>query len=149
MSNINMELKKRIVKSTVWSVMLYGAETWTLTQAEKKRIEAFEMWVWRRMLKISWTEKISNEEVLMRVEEQRSILNIISRRKHSWIGHILRHDGLLKTILEGRMEGKAARGRKRLNMLSDILKNDSYAEIKRMAEDRSQWTETYKIASMS
>jgi len=148
-SNINMELKKRIVKSTVWSVMLYGAETWTLTQAEKKRIEAFEMWVWRRMLKISWIEKISNEEVLMRVEEQRSILNIISRRKHSWIGHILRHDGLLRTILEGRMEGKAARGRKRLNMLSDILKNDSYAEIKRMAEDRSQWTETYKIASMS
>jgi hypothetical protein len=148
-SNINMELKKRIIKSMVWSVMLYGAETWTLTQAEKKRIEAFEMWVWRRMLKISWTEKISNDEVLKRVGEQRNILNIISRRKHSWIGHILRHDGLLKTILEGRMEGKATRGRKRLNMLNDILKNDSYAEVKRLAEDRSQWICTSMMASMS
>ena len=141
-SNIGMELKKRIVKSTVWSVMLYGAETWTLTQAEKKRIEAFEMWVWRRMLKISWKEKISNDEVLMKVGEQRNLLNIISQRKHSWIGHILRHDGLLNTILEGRMEGKAARGRKRLNMLSDILKNDSYIAVKRRAEDRSQWIGT-------
>ena len=148
-SNIGMELKKRIVKSTVWSVMLYGAETWTLTQAEKKRIEAFEMWVWRRMLKISWKEKISNDEVLMKIGEQRNLLNIISQRKHSWIGHILRHDGLLNTILEGRMEGKAARGRKRLNMLSDILKNDSYIAVKRRAEDRSQWIGTYKIASMS
>ena len=141
-SNIGMELKKRIVKSTVWSVMLYGAETWTLTQAEKKRIEAFEMWVWRRMLKISWKEKISNDEVLMKIGEQRNLLNIISQRKHSWIGHILRHDGLLNTILEGRMEGKAARGRKRLNMLSDILKNDSYIAVKRRAEDRSQWIGT-------
>ena len=82
-SNISMELKKRIVKSTVWSVMLYGTETWMLTQAEKKRIEAFEMWVWRRMLKISWTEKISNDEVLMKIGEQWSLLNIISGRKHS------------------------------------------------------------------
>ena len=107
-SNINMELKKRIIRSTVWSVMMYGAETWTLTQADRKSIEAFEMWVWRRMLKISWTEKVSNEEVLMKVGEQRNVLNIISRRKHNWIGHILRHDGLLKAILKGRMEGKAA-----------------------------------------
>ena len=136
-SKISMELKKRIIRSTVWSVMMYGAETWTLTQADRKRIEAFEMWIWRRMLKISWTEKVSNEEVLMKVGEQRNVLNIISRRKHNWIGHILRHGGLLKTILEGRMEGKAARGRRRLNMLSDILKNDSYAVVKRLAEDGS------------
>ena len=83
----------------------------------QERIEAFEMWVWRRMLKISWAEKVSNEEVLMKEEEQHNVLNIIGRRKHNWIGHILRHDGLPKTILEGRMEGKAARGRRRLNML--------------------------------
>jgi hypothetical protein len=148
-SNINMGLKKRIIRSTVWSVMLYGAETWTLTQADRKRIEAFEMWVWRRMLKISWTQKISNEEVLMKVGEHRSVLNIINQRKHNWIGHILRHEGLLRTILEGRMVGKAARGRKRLNMLSDILKNDSYAEVKRLAEDRSQWISSTKNETMS
>lgn len=61
---------------------------------------------------------------------------------NSWIGHVLRHEGLLKTILEGRMEGKAARGRKRLNMLSDILGKDTYVKVKRRAEDRGQWMQS-------
>ena len=63
--NMNLDLKKKIVKCTIWSwsIVLYGAETWTMTQADKERLEAFEMRIWRRMLKISWVDKVSNAEV--------------------------------------------------------------------------------------
>ena len=67
--------------------MLYGAKTWTMTQADKERLEAFEMWVWRRMLKlkISWVDKVSNAEVLQKVQENKSILNTVQHRKFRWI----------------------------------------------------------------
>jgi len=61
---MNLELKKRIIKSLVWSVALYAAETWTLTQADSDRIEALEIWIWQRMEKISWMDKVTNEDVL-------------------------------------------------------------------------------------
>jgi len=66
-SKLNMDLKKRIIKSTIWGVALYAAETWTLTETLRKKLEAFESWVWRRMRKISWTKKITNEEVRKRI----------------------------------------------------------------------------------
>ena len=69
--------KKRNIKSTVWTVALYVAETWTLTKASKKLLEAFEMWMWQRMLIISWTEKVTNKEVLVCANEARSILKMI------------------------------------------------------------------------
>ena len=69
------------------------------------------MWLWRRMEKISWTDKITNEQVSSGVRVQRKLLNILRNRKKSWIGHILRGNGLLKEVIEGRMEGKRARGR--------------------------------------
>ena len=78
---LNCEQKKQIIKSTVWNVALYAAETWTLTKASKKLLEAFEMWTWRRMLKISWTE-VTNEEVLVHANEASIILTTILCRKH-------------------------------------------------------------------
>ena len=74
----------------------------TLTQTEE---EASEMWIWRRMEKITWLEKVTNEEVLARVSEDRKLLNSIWQEKHRWIGHVLRHDGLVHEISEGRMRG--------------------------------------------
>ena len=70
-SNMNLDFKKKIVKCTIWSVVLYGAETWTMTQTDKERLEAFEMWTWRRMLKVSWVDKVSNAEVLQSAESTR------------------------------------------------------------------------------
>ena len=68
---------------------LYGAETWTLRTVDQKYLESFEMWCWRRMEKISWIDYVRNEEVLLRVNEQRNILREIRKRKANWIGHIL------------------------------------------------------------
>jgi len=77
---MNLDLKKKIAKCTIWRVVLYGAETWTMTQADRERLEAFEMWVWRRMLKVSWVDKVSNAEVLQTVQENKSILDTVQHR---------------------------------------------------------------------
>jgi len=82
---MNLELKKRIMKCLVWSVALYAAETWTLTQTDRRRLEAFEVWIWRRMEKISWLDKVTNEEVFGRVNEDGQILNSVWQRKLPWI----------------------------------------------------------------
>jgi len=104
-------VKKKIVKTLVWTTLLYGCETWTLRKENIRRLEAAEMWIWRRMEKISWTEKISNEEVLRRIGEERQLMSLIRTRKRKWIGHSIRGEGLLKEVIEGRMEGKRTRGR--------------------------------------
>ena len=83
---------------------LYGAETWTLRAADQKHLKSFEMWCWRRM-EISWTDHVRNEEVLLRVNEQRNILHEISKRNANWIGHILRRNCLLKQVIEGKIKG--------------------------------------------
>ena len=75
----------------------YGAQIWLLRTADQKYLESFEMWCWRRMEKISWTDHVRNEEVLLRVNEQRNILHEIRKWKANWIGHILRRNCLLKT----------------------------------------------------
>ena len=84
---------------------LYGAETWTLQAVDQKHLERFEMWCWRRMEKISWTNHVRNEEVLLRVKEQRNILHEIRKRKANWIGHILRRNCLLQRVTEGMIQG--------------------------------------------
>jgi len=76
-----------------------------LYAAERRKLEAFETLIWRRMEKISWLDEVTNEEVLGRVNEDRQILNCIRQRKHRWICHVLRHDGLLHEITERRMRG--------------------------------------------
>jgi len=85
-----LELRKKLMKCYVWSIALYGAETWTLLAVDQKHLESFEMWCWRRMEKISWTDHVRNEEELFRVKEQRNILHEIRKRKANWIGHIWR-----------------------------------------------------------
>ena len=83
----------------------YRAETWTMKKEDIKRLEAFEMWVWRKMEKVSWTEHKTNEDVLQIADEKRSLIETIRRRLKSFWGHIMRGDSLLRDVLEGRMEG--------------------------------------------
>lgn len=136
--NMSRKVKKKIIKTVVWSVALYGCETWTLRKDELRRLEALEMWLWRKMEKISWTERKTNEEVLKIVGENKLLIRTIINRKKTWIGHVVRGEGLLKLVMEGRMEGRRPRGRRRIGMIDDLTKG-SYVVMKRRAEDREKW----------
>ena len=110
---------------------------------EQKHLESFEMWCWRRMEKIGWTDHVRNEEVLLRVMEQRNILHEISKRKANWIGHILRRNFLLRRVIEGKrkwgMEVKGRRGRIRRKLLDDLKERRGYCHLKEEALDRTMW----------
>ena len=126
----------------IWSIALYGAETWTL-RADQKHLESFEKWCWRRMEEISWTNYVTNEDVLLRVKEQRNILHEISTWKANWIGHILRRNCLLQRVIEGKIKGgievTGRRGRKRSKLLDHLKERRGYSHLKEEALDRTMW----------
>src|SRR5215469_7050177 len=101
------------------------------------------MWIWRRVTKTSWKDKKSNDEVLKQVGESRSLVNTVIGRKRNWIGHVLRGDGLLLEVMEGRMEGKRTRGRKRKSMLDDVQEED-YVHMKSRAQDSVRWRKSVR-----
>ena len=105
-SKLDIDLRKKLAECYIWSMALYGAETWTLQAADQKYLESFEMWCWRKMEKISWIDHVRNEEVLLRVNEQRNILREIRKRNAIWIGHILHRNCLLKQVIEGKIKGE-------------------------------------------
>lgn len=121
--NLSLELKLRLLRCYVFSVLLYGVESWTLTEATAGRLEAFEMWTYRRILKISWTEKISNTRVLQKLNKEKEIMYTVKRRKLEYLGHIMRNETkykLLKCILQGKVEGKRNVGRRRISWLKNL-----------------------------
>ena len=127
---------------------LYGAETWTIRTADQKYLESFEMWCWRRMAKISWTDHVRNEEVLLKVNEQRNILHEIIKRKANWIGHILRRNCLLKQVIEGKIKGEMEvtrrRGRRRKKLLYGLKDRRGYSDLKEEALDRTMWRNRFR-----
>ena len=110
-NNFSLEMEKKIIQSCIWSVALYGSETWTLEINEERVVNAFETRSWRKILEIKWTDRITNDEVFQRVKEERLLLKILQNRRHSWIGHTMRHNEFVVNILEGAMSGKKAVGR--------------------------------------
>ena len=140
-SKLDLDLRKKLVKCYIWSMALYGVETWTLRAADQKYLESFEMWCWRRMEKISWIDYVRKGEVLLRVNEQRNILREIRKRKANWIGHILRRNCLLKQVIEGKIQGEMdvtrRRGRRRKKLLDDLKDRRGYSHLKEEALDLS------------
>jgi hypothetical protein len=139
-SKLDLNLKKKLMKCYIWSIALYGAETWKLRKADQKYLERFEMWCWRRM-EISWTDRVRNEE---RVKEDRNILPTIQRGKANWIGHVLRRNCLLKHITEGKIESgiemMARQGRRCKQLQSGRNKTRGYWKVKEEALDRTVYT---------
>ena len=118
---VDIKTRIRITRCFVWSTFLYACETWTLSKAVEKKIEAMEMWMYRRMSKISWKEKKTNMEVLKIVGVKRpELLLTIKSKKLAYYGHIRRHDSVHKRILEGKVIGKRGRGRRRQSWLTNI-----------------------------
>lgn len=121
--DINIALKIRILRCYVFSVLLYGVESWTLTDTIMKKVEAFEMWTYRRILKIKWTDKITNEEVLRRLAKEREIVLTIKKRKMEYFAHIVRNPikyELPTTILQQEVVGHRKRRRPRTLWLQNL-----------------------------
>ena len=93
-------LKKKIIKTVIWSTLLYGAESWTLKKEDARRLESCEIWLSRKVLNITWSDKVCNEEVLRRVGEERAIISVINRRQKVCLGHTLRHGDLVPLVIE-------------------------------------------------
>jgi hypothetical protein len=124
-NKVDLNLRNKLVKYYIWGIALYGAETWTLRKIEQKYLESFEMWYLRRMEKISWTDRVRNEEVSQGVKEERNILQTMKRRNANWIGHILRRNCLLKHVIEGKIERRievTERRVRRRKQIQDYLK---------------------------
>jgi hypothetical protein len=140
---LDLELRKKLVKCYIWSIALYGAETWMLRAGDQKRLESFEMCCWRRMEKISWPEHVRNEDVFLRVKEQRNILHKIRKRKANWIGHILHRNCPLQRVTEGKIQGRievtGRQGRRHRKLLDDLKESRGYFHLKEKALDRTMW----------
>jgi hypothetical protein len=141
-SHFDFNLRKTPIKYFIWSIAVCCAETWTLRAVDRKCLESFEMWCWRRMEKISWTDRARNE-VLHRVREERNIRQTIKRRKAEWIGQFLRGNCLLKHFIEGKIEGRievtGRRGRSK-QLLNDVKEERRYSKLREEAVDRILWS---------
>lgn len=121
--DIHMGIRTRMVRCYVFSVLLYGVEAWTLTENLLKRLEAFEMWVYRRMLRISWMDRVTNVEVMSRMKKAKEIIIEVKTRKLAYFGHIMRHPEryhLLHVIVQGKISGKRGPGRRRTSWLKNL-----------------------------
>ena len=140
-SKLALNLRKKLVKCYSWSTALYGAETWTLQKKYQKYLQTLEMWCWRRMENISWTDRVRNE-VLQKVKGKRNILHKITRRMVLWIGHMLSRNCLLKHVIErnthGGIEVTRRQGRRRKQLLGDHG-NEGTLEIETVVRLTTEW----------
>ena len=135
----------------VWymSIAMYGCETWTIGEPERKRLEAFEMWCYRRMRNIKWMDKITNEEVLGRIEERRTLWKSLKKRRVQMMGHTHTHwdtGDWLEIFWKGRWERKGGRGKPRLKYFDQIIRDmgcETFREVKQLAGDRAEWKRVF------
>ena len=146
---VSIGLKIRLLKSTAFAIALYGCESWAPTEADRKKINAFEMWCYRKLLRVSWTEKRTNEWILDKIGSDLELLKNIAERKMKLFGHIVRRGGLERQIVEGKMEGKRGRGRPQTSWLTDIKQwtGGSIAASIRQAESRTGWSALVKTTA--
>lgn len=112
-SDLTLITKMILLRCYIFSVLLYGAVSWTFTEAMSKKLEVFKMWLYRRILRISWVDHVTNDDVLNRMNNSREIMSIIKARKLEYLGHIMRNQhrfGLLQQILQGKILGKHGPG---------------------------------------
>lgn len=143
---INIKTRVRILLCYIWPIVLYGCEAWTLKEDTRRRIEAFEMWCYRRMLRISWIQKVTNDRVLDRVHMARKLIKTVKKRKIAYLGHVLRHRRyrILQLVMMGKIEGKRGRGRRKKSWMRNIREwtgITSVEELFRLARNAQQFAE--------
>jgi len=122
-------IKIRLLKTYVWSVLLYGCESWTFTAETRKNVEAAEMWFYRRILRVSYMDRVTNDTVLERVHQKRQLLKIIEKRQMEFLGHSIRKGELEELSLSGKIPGRRARGRQRQTFLHNYTQGETRTHI--------------------
>ena len=116
--DIALPTKVRLVKAMIFSVVRYFYESWTIKKAEHQRIDAFELWCWRRLLRVPWTSRRSNQSILKEISPEYSLEGLMLKQKLQYFGHLMqRTDSLEKTLMLGKIEGRRRRGRQRMRWL--------------------------------
>ena len=119
--NITLPTKVRLVEAMVFPVVIYGCENWTIKKAECQRIDAFELWCWRRLLRVPWTARKSNQSILKEITPECSLEGLLLKRKLQYIGHLIRRtDSLEKTLMLGKTEDRRRKGQQRMRWLDGI-----------------------------
>src|SRR6218665_2229066 len=141
--HVSIDTKKRIVRTLIFSTVLYGCEMWTVTKKMEKKINACEMWIWRKMQRISWTEKKTNESVHMEIgiEEYETLQQTALRRKLGFFGHVMRSDGLEKRMMLAHGDGRRRRERPRSKWMDEIheVTGMKLAELRDVTTERKIW----------
>ena len=119
--DITLPTKVHLFKAMVFPRVMYGCESWTITKAERRRIDAFELWCWRRLLRVSWTARRSNQSTLKEISPEYSLEGLMLKLKLQYIGHLMRKtDSFEKTLMLGKTKGGRRRGRQRMRWLDGI-----------------------------
>ena len=119
--DITLPTKVHLVKAMVLPVVMYGCESWTIKKAEHQRIDGFELWCWRRLLRVPWTARRSNQSILKETSSEYSLEGLMLKQKLQYFGHLMqRSDSLEKTLMLGKIEGRRRRGWQRMRRLDGI-----------------------------